>query len=119
MKIPIKLNMWILPKRKYFKCFFGHKWEDVSTDERIITHSGVKGDGWYESKGKVTKMRVCLKCENIEEWVDGHHGESVFRPLVSVIPEFRTGWHHKGHISDDEKIRIDRHIKLLKLIDDK
>jgi hypothetical protein len=52
-------------------------------------------------------MRVCLKCENIEEWID------------AVIPEFRTGWHHKGHISDDEKIRIERHLKLLKLLDDK
>ena len=97
-----------------WKCLFGHKWEYIPIDKIEIIQEGVKAFGnygqdvhWYEGKGIVTKMRVCLRCGGIEEWVN------------AVTPDFPTGWNRKWNLTPSENKSIDRHIKLMKLLDDK
>ena len=80
-------------------CIFRHKWIYFPS-EGDISHSGIKGDEWYEGRGKRTKTRICLKCHRKQEWID------------AVTPDFPSGW-NRGYnpLSSDEK----RHLKLIEL----
>jgi hypothetical protein len=80
--------------KKIFSCsvLLPHKWEFI------------EWEGTYFKK--VTKYRFCKDCGIIEEW------------KVAAVPDFSTGW-YRSFPNNNILTKIERHIKLLELIDDK